>query len=562
MILFQNMKISVKLFIGFFIMILFMAGIGIGGYIGIKTIAHHSDDIFANRMPGVSYLLQTDRDLQKLLVAERSMIFANPKSSVFKSMVNAYEENLKQIEIRWEEYKSLDLSEKEKALIPRYEAAHREWKAISTQIVDGRKADTRKGRRLALDLTLGNAKEKFEVMRGVLDELTELNLALATAGHDEAVDIFRRAVGIILGFSLIGLVAGILLMGVISRGVTRPLNLVVAGLSDISQGDGDLTKRLEVSGKDEVGILAGAFNRFMEKLQAMVLDISENLIRLSEASESLLAVSVDMSSGSRQTSEQANTVAAAANEMSGNMTTVSAAVGQSSTNTATVSEAAEEMNSTITKIAGNAEQARAISGEAVSKVSHVTEKMDELGQAAHAIDKAVETITEISEQVNLLSLNATIEAARAGDAGKGFAVVANEIKDLAAQTSAASLDIKEKIGNIQESSKGTLGGINDIRRVSIQVNEIVSTIATAVEKQSSTTLNISENISQISTGLEEVNNNVGQSTVAAGGITEEINRVRESSDHMAEQGAAVKTSAEELSLIARQLDELVGSFKV
>ena len=157
MILFQNMKISVKLFIGFFIMILFMAGIGIGGYIGIKTIAHHSDDIFANRMPGVSYLLQTDRDLQQLLVAERSMIFANPKSSVFKSMVNAYEENLKQIEIRWEEYKSLDLSEKEKALIPRYEAAHREWKAISTQIVDGRKADTRKGRRLALDLTLGNA---------------------------------------------------------------------------------------------------------------------------------------------------------------------------------------------------------------------------------------------------------------------------------------------------------------------------------------------------------------------------------------------------------------------
>ena len=562
MILFQNMKISVKLFIGFFIMILFMAGIGIGGYIGIKTIAHHSDDIFANRMPGVSYLLQTDRDLQQLLVAERSMIFANPKSSVFKSMVNAYDENLKQVEIRWEKYKSLDLSKKEKALIPRYEAAHREWKAISTQIVDGRKANTRQGRRLALDLTLGNAKEKFEVMRGVLDELTELNLALATAGHDEAVDIFRRAVGIILGFSLIGLVAGILLMGVISRGVTRPLNLVVAGLSDISQGDGDLTKRLEVTGKDEVGILAGAFNRFMEKLQAMVLDISENLIRLSEASESLLAVSVDMSSGSRQTSEQANTVAAAANEMSGNMTTVSAAVGQSSTNTASVSEAAEEMNSTITKIVGNAEQARVISGEAVSKVNHVTEKMDELGQAAHAIDKAVETITEISEQVNLLSLNATIEAARAGDAGKGFAVVANEIKDLAAQTSAASLDIKEKIGNIQESSKGTLGGINDIRQVSSQVNEIVSTIATAVEKQSSTTLNISENISQISTGLEEVSNNVGQSTVAAGGITEEINRVRESSGHMAEQGAAVKTSAEELSLIARQLDELVGSFKV
>jgi methyl-accepting chemotaxis protein len=112
----------------------------------------------------------------------------------------------------------------------------------------------------------------------------------------------------------------------------------------------------------------------------------------------------------------------------------------------------------------------------------------------------VETITEISEQVNLLALNATIEAARAGEAGKGFAVVANEIKELAKQTSAATLEIKEKIQNIQGSTDGTVKGINEISEVIRSVNEIVGTIATAVEEQSAATKEIASNIAQASRG--------------------------------------------------------------
>jgi methyl-accepting chemotaxis protein len=353
-----------------------------------------------------------------------------------------------------------------------------------------------------------------------------------------------------------------LLIFVFSLQMIKPINDAVAGLKDISEGDGDLTKRLTVSSGDEVGILSQAFNTFIEKLQTMITDITQGVDTLSSSSSELSSIAEEMSSSAEQTSGKSNTVATAAEEMTANMNSVSAAMEQSSTNINTVASAAEEMSSTINEIAQNAEKARGISINAVGKVNESTGKMNELGVAAQAIGQVVETITDISEQVNLLSLNATIEAARAGEAGKGFAVVANEIKDLAKQTSEASMDIKAKIDNIQESSSGTLAGMKEISAVITEVNDIVSTIATAVEEQSSATREISENISQASQGIEEVNQNVSQSSIVADEITKDITDVNQSSSDMADRSGQVSLSAEDLSKLAAKLDEMVGRFKV
>ena len=360
---------------------------------------------------------------------------------------------------------------------------------------------------------------------------------------------------------IVMVVVGFLIF-VVSLRIIKPINDAVAGLKEISQGDGDLTKRLTVSSKDEVGILSTAFNTFIEKLHAMITDIKQGVDTLSSSSTELSAISEEMSTGAEQTAEKSNTVAAAAEEMTANMNSVSAAMEQSSTNINTVASAAEEMSSTINEIARNAEKARSISLNAVEKVNESTGKMNELGAAAKAIGQVVETITDISEQVNLLSLNATIEAARAGDAGKGFAVVANEIKDLAKQTSEASMDIKAKINNIQESASGTLVGMNEISTVISEVNDIVATIATAVEEQSSATREISENISQASQGIEEVNQNVSESSVVVAEITRDISDVNQSSSEMADRSGQVSLSAEDLSKLAAKLDEMVGRFKV
>ncbi|MCG8566885.1 MAG: methyl-accepting chemotaxis protein [Desulfobacterales bacterium] len=358
------------------------------------------------------------------------------------------------------------------------------------------------------------------------------------------------------------MVVMVFLLYLFAAAIIRPINHAVEGLKDISEGDGDLTKRLEITAQDEVGVLAMAFNTFIGKLQEMIGDITQGVDTLSESATELSQVSEKMSAGSDQTSEKAGTVAAAAEEMASNMTSVSAAMEQSSTNMNTVAAAADQMNTTITDIAGNADQARNISQSAVVKVSESTDRMNQLGRAAQSIGKVVETISDISNQVNLLSLNATIEAARAGEAGQGFAVVANEIKELAGQTSEASMDIKEKIDHIQESSSDTLDGINEISTVIKDVDQIIATIAAAVEEQSSATKEIAENISQSSAGIEEVNQNVSQSSVVVDEITRDIADVNQSAGEMADQSTQVNQSSEELTDLASRLGEMVGRFKI
>ena len=344
--------------------------------------------------------------------------------------------------------------------------------------------------------------------------------------------------------------------------MTRPISQVVGGLKDIAEGEGDLTTRLEVKSKDEVGELARWFNTFVEKLQAMIKDIAGNSDILGTSSTELSAISRQMSSGAEQTSGKANTAAVSAEEMSSNMNSVASAMEQAATNINVMATSTEEMTATINEIARNTEKASTIANKAVTQTRTASDNVDELGKAAREISKVTETITEISEQTNLLALNATIEAARAGDAGKGFAVVANEIKELARQTAEATQDIKERIEGIQGSTSETVTGIGEISKVIDDVNEIVSTIAVSVEEQSVTTKEIATNVAQASTGIHEVNENVAQSSTVAGDIAKDISEVNRAATEMSGSSSQVNTSSEELNKLAEQLKELVGRFKV
>jgi len=346
------------------------------------------------------------------------------------------------------------------------------------------------------------------------------------------------------------------------RSVTVPVKRTVAMLRDIAEGEGDLTKRLEIIKKDEIGELATGFNTFLAKLQGMIRKIADNSGVVDRSSMEFSKIASQLSTGAGETSARADNVATAAEEMSANLSGVAAAMEESSANAAMVATAAEEMTATINEIAQNAEKARSVADQAVHKAGEASARMDGLGQAAQGIGKVIETITEISEQVNLLALNATIEAARAGEAGKGFAVVANEIKELAKQTSTATLEIKEKIENIQGSTDVTIKGIDEISQVIANVNEIVGSIATAVEEQSAATGEIAGNITQTSKGIQEVNENISNSSTVAAEITNDISIVNQSAGEIAGSSDQMKGSAEDLKRMAAELNAIVGSFKV
>jgi methyl-accepting chemotaxis protein len=349
---------------------------------------------------------------------------------------------------------------------------------------------------------------------------------------------------------------------VIAGGIVRALKEMIASFQDIAQGEGDLTKRIEIAANDEIAELAGLFNTFLEKLQGIIGQIAGGVQTLSTSSTELSTISEQMSQGIQSASDKSATVSAAAEEMSANMNNVAAAMEESATNTTMVATAAEEMSATIGEIAQNAEKARGVSDEAAQKSAGASTNMDQLGTAADAIGKVVETITEISEQVNLLALNATIEAARAGEAGKGFAVVANEIKELAKQTAAASQDIKEKIAAIQGTTETTVGQIAEITAVITDVNEVVATIATAVEEQSAATKEIADNVSQASQGIQEVNENVNQSSSVSTEISSDIADISSTMDSMSTGSEQINLSAQELSKLAEGLKQMVDLFRI
>ncbi len=358
------------------------------------------------------------------------------------------------------------------------------------------------------------------------------------------------------------LIALILIILYVARRISIPLNRLVTAMEDVSQGEGDLTHRLDDKNSNEIGLLARWFNVFLKKLQGIITNIAGNSEELSRSSQELLTISKEMSGGAEDMSLKSSTVAAAAEEMSSNMTSVAAASEQSSSNINMVSAAAEEMTATINEIAKNTERTRSTSSEAAQKAQTASENINNLSKSAQEIGQVVETINDISDQTNLLALNATIEAARAGEAGKGFAVVASEIKDLARQTAEATLEIKEKINGIQNSTELT---VSEIEKVTVGINdanEMIDTVAAAVEEQSATTKEIADNVNQAALGIQEVTENVAQSSTVANEIARDIMEVNQAAKMMSENSSRINSNADDLNNLSDELNRTVDLFKV
>ncbi|MCB0282845.1 MAG: MCP four helix bundle domain-containing protein [Calditrichaeota bacterium] len=262
---FRNLKISRKLAFGFSTMLFLILVLGIRGIIGVNTIEEGMDVIFRTQLPSIDYLIECDRDLQQMLVAERSMIFANVSSDEFKSLLDDYYENQKQSDERWNKYKDLVSGDETAALIASYEKARADWLETTNKIVEGRKEDSREGRRLAIDLTLTEGAAKFENMRDYLDKLTELSLKDAAIHEENAHETYLSTVYILGIFTFFGILIGAFLSVFISRIVSQPLAKITDVAKSIAKGD--LQQDLNIDQNDEIGMLADAFSEMSVSLQ-------------------------------------------------------------------------------------------------------------------------------------------------------------------------------------------------------------------------------------------------------------------------------------------------------
>jgi len=317
-----------------------------------------------------------------------------------------------------------------------------------------------------------------------------------------------------------------------SRTTTRAVQVVLQRAEAIAQGD--LTgEALDASSRDEIGELTAAINKMSDGLREMIVAIAESAIKVDHASAELTATSQQITANAEETSTQADVVSTAAGTVSQNLQTV--ATG------------AEEMSSSIKEIARHATEAAAIATSAVNTAEAATASVSKLGESSKQIGQVVKAITSIARQTNLLALNATIEAARAGEAGKGFAVVANEVKELAKGTAKATGEIGGKIEAIQADTKAAVTAIASISDVINQVNEISGTIATAVEEQSSTTNEVTQNVTAAAQASREITSNIAGVAEAAQGTT---------------RGAAdTENASQQLLETATRLRRLIEQFK-
>jgi methyl-accepting chemotaxis protein len=333
-----------------------------------------------------------------------------------------------------------------------------------------------------------------------------------------ATSNFAKTLG--LGMALVGVVAAVVFGLVLATSIIRRVNKVVLLLKDVSEGEGDLTKRLDITTADEIGQLARYFNDFCDKLEAIIREVRGSAEQFTE--------------GARVVSEASQSLASGAQEQSASVQQITASMSE-------LSRVLEKMKEAATGATEVAKEAGALAQAGRDAVHRSAEAMGMIQNSAQKIAEIIQVISDIASQTNLLALNAAIEAARAGEHGMGFAVVADEVRKLAERSNQAA-------GEITKLIKESTARVEEGAALSQKTEEALRRIVESVE---ATNQRISE---------------IAAAAVQQAASAEEVNRAVQNIAQVVEQSAAgseeLASSSEELSAQATSLRELVGRFKV
>jgi methyl-accepting chemotaxis protein len=412
---------------------------------------------------------------------------------------------------------------------------------------------------LAKDFTNSNEtfKSKIQKVSEVLNE--EFDNSANTLISDT-----KQFIWVVLIISIAGALVSLIFGFLVRRSITEPVNDLVDMSKDIAQGEGDLTKRIAIAGKDELGDLSSWFNMFLQRLNNMVVEVKKHAANINVSSQEMALGNQDLSSRTHQQSSSLEETATAMEEI--NSIVQNNAEDAKNANEITqkaqlsVVESRTELLDTVNKsIDTNQEMLQNLQSTNTSVVT----AMEEIMESSKKIEGITTLMNDIAFQTNLLALNASVEAARAGEHGKGFAVVASEVRKLAHRSAKASTEIGVLVQTSLEHITSGRNLVKDGEQGMDDMRTKIETMLNNLKSESDSNLNgILTSVKEVSEVMENIK--VASQEQAEG--VDQINRAIADMDRITQENSSLveqnTTASQHMAEEAENLEELLNTFKV